>query len=214
MLRTLLLGMIAIVSVQSLVFPFPFALADETPTAPFYRDLSLRVRPEGAFQIPLPGNTLLEFNYHFAMGSPIYKNAIIQDMQLTHSANFFRMFWDRLSFQDGSYLQFGNEKVPLTCMFIVGQDNRFMGPKNPLMPDTILKVYLVANDYSCTGPINPGWPSNGAKKETWDTYLYFEVRDPTIMLPTEVKVRYRWNEFQAILTDAGGVKLDAAGGVK
>ena len=62
-----------------------------------------------------------------------------------------------------------------------------------------MRVYLVANDYSCTGPINPGWPDNGGKEETWDTYVYFEIRDPTIMLPVEAHLRYRWNEYKSVL---------------
>ncbi len=97
----------------------------------------------------------------------------------------------------------GERKLPLTCVFIHGQDHRFSGKDDPLFPDLLLKVYLVANDFSCTGPLNPGWPSNGGKMETWHTYLYYEVRDPTIMLPVEIKLRDFWNEYSAILFEKG-----------
>ena len=85
----------------------------------------------------------------------------------------------------------------------MGHDNRFTGKTGPLIPDFVIEVYLVANDYTCTGPINPQWPVSSPKKETWDTYVYYEIRDPTIMLPTEIKVNYRWEEYKALPIDRG-----------
>jgi hypothetical protein len=112
---------------------------------------------------------------------------------------FYRTFYDRIFLKDGSKINVGDDFLPLTCIFIKGQDNRYSGNTSPLFPKIVLKVYLVANDFSCIGPINPGYPDNGGKEETWDTYLNFEIRDPTIMLPVESLFRYRWNEFKAIL---------------
>ena len=118
---------------------------------------------------------------------------------------FFRSFWDRILFTDDSFININGEKLPLTCIFIIGQDNRFTDPKmnSPLLPEFILKVYLVANDYSCQGPMKPGWPATGGRQENWNSYIYYEVRDPTIMLPVDAKLRYRWNDYNVVLIDRG-----------
>ena len=110
---------------------------------------------------------------------------------------WIRNFWDKVFVTDDSNLVLNGETIPITCIFINGQDNRFSGKDTPLIPDFFMQVYLVANDYTCTGPINPNWPLASGKKETWDTYVYYEIRDPTIMLPTEIKIRYRWEEYKA-----------------
>ena len=169
-----------------------------------YRDMTLRVRPSGAFKVPMPGNGDLAFNYEFKFGAPKLSEPIVSDLYMgPETDRYIRNFWDKIFLEDGSYLLLDGQKVPLTCIFIRGQDNRFSQKDTPLIPDFVLRVYLVANDFTCTGPINPGWPENGGKKETWDTFFYFEIRDPTIMLPTEARVRYRWNEFPAILSNPG-----------
>ena len=171
----------------------------------FYRNFTLKVRPSGNFKIPMPSNGDLRFSYEFKFANPLFEKPIVYDFSLDENkTTFYRHFWDKIFFQDGSYINVGGEQVPLTCVFLSGQDNRLSGKDTPLIPDFFMKVYLVANDYTCTGPLNPGWPNNGGKKETWDTYIYYEIRDPTIMLPTEIKVRYRWVEFPAILMDQGG----------
>jgi hypothetical protein len=170
----------------------------------FYRDLAFRIRQKGSFKIPMPSNGDLSFSYEMAFANPRWDKPIMNDFFLdSDKKKFYRHFWDKIFLQDGAFLSVGGEKVPLTCVFLSGQDNRF-SKDTPLIPDFVLKVYLVANDFTCTGPINPGWPSNGGKKETWDTYVYYEIRDPTIMLPTEAKIRYRWVEFPAIVIDQGG----------
>ncbi len=114
-------------------------------------------------------------------------------------APFYRIFFDRIFLKDGSTLHVGGQDLPLTCVFVSGQDNRFSGDHNPLFPQFILKVHFVANDFSCVGPINPGWPGSGGKKEAWDTYVHYSIKDPTIMLPVDAGLRYRWNEFEALL---------------
>lgn len=168
-----------------------------------YRQMTFRVRQKGNFKVPMPSNGDLIFNYEFKPSTPLWELPETVDFSLdANKKKFYRHFWDKIFFEDGSHLVVGGEKVPLTCIFLSGQDNRF-SKDTPLIPDFILKVYLVANDFTCTGPINPGWPSNGGKKEMWDTYVYYEIRDPTIMLPTEVKIRYRWVEFPAVVVDEG-----------
>lgn len=169
----------------------------------FYLNLSKRVRTEGRFEVPVPGAVRQGFGYSLKMGDAIFPQPIISDFHLNDGSLFFRSFWEKIALQDDSYLEISGERIPLTCIFVSGQDNRFSGNSSVLFPEFVLKIYLVANDYTCTGPINPGWPSNGAPRETWDTYLYYEVKDPTIMLPVEVKLRYRRNEMPAVLIDSG-----------
>lgn len=172
--------------------------------AAYYRDLTLKIRPVGKFYVPIPNKDESTFSYQIKFGKPHFKEPIYSVFHLNEKEHpFFRFFGDKIFLEDGSTLFLGDKKVPLTCVFVDGQDNRFSKKELPLIPDIILKVYLVANDFTCTGPLNPGWPMNGSKKETWDTYLYYEVRDPTIMLPTEIKIRYRGNEFLGVLVDEG-----------
>jgi hypothetical protein len=180
------------------------ASADVQPGTPEaeYRALTLKIRPKGRFKVPMVG-TSPEFNYAMNFGAPLFEKPIVNDFVLSDPKYFFRNFYDKVFLEDGSYLKVNGEEIPLTCVFVKGQDNRYSGKSGPQFPEILLKIYLVANDFTCTGPINPGWPENGGKKETWDTYLYYEVRDPTIMLPTEITLRYRWNESHAILVEDG-----------
>lgn len=171
----------------------------------FYRDFTQKVRQTGEFQIPLPGAST-DLNYSFELAQPVYPMPLITDLHMASGNKyFFRSFWDRILLKDDSFLNINGEKLPLTCIFIIGQDNRFTDPKmnSPLLPEFILKVYLVANDFSCQGPIKPGWPATGGRKENWGNYIYFEVRDPTIMLPVEAQLRYRWNDYNVVLVDRG-----------
>lgn len=176
------------------------SFADLTPAEfKIYRDLTLNIRTEATFKVPMVGSEQL-FDYKLEFGTPIYPKPMIADTNLTKDPKkFYRMFWDRIFVKDGSRILLNGQEIPLTCIFVSGQDNRFSGLNDPRFPQFIMKVYLVANDYTCTGPINPGFPENGGKEQAWDTYIYYEIRDPTIMLPVEAKIRYRWNEFNAVL---------------
>ncbi len=184
--------------------------AQEPPTnatPEFYRSLTLKVRKNAHFRVPMPSNGDLKFQYGLTWGAGILKLPLVRDFTFEPgSSQFFRNFWDKVSLEDGSFLEVGGEQVPLTCIYLEGRDNRF-SKTSPLIPDFLLKIYLVANDFTCTGPINPGWPANGGKRETWDTYVYFEVRDPTVMLPIEAKIRYRWSEFSALVIDEDGYRV-------
>lgn len=162
----------------------------------YYRNLTLQIRTEAVFKVPMIGMEQ-KFDYKLEIGAPIYAEPIVSEIKIEDSV--YRNFWDRIFLKDGSHVVVNGEELPLTCIFVSGQDNRFNGKRDPRFPEFIMKIYLVANDYTCTGPLNPGWPANGGKKEMWDTFVHYEVRDPTIMLPVEAKIRYRWNEFQAIL---------------
>lgn len=177
-----------------------------TPNVQFYRDLTLKIRSSGEFLIPFPGaNSSIKYSIDF--GQPVYDVPMMYDLHPNHKEPYFyRSFWDRILFKDGSFLEVNGEKLPLTCIFISGQDNRFSDKAlySPLLPEFVLKVYLVANDFSCQGPITPGWPETGGKEQHWDTYLYYEIKDPTIMLPMDAKLRYRWNEYNIVLVDHGG----------
>lgn len=181
-----------------------FAYAEGDPEA--YRKLVLAVRPKGTFQIPLSsGKEGALISYAFKLGEPRFEKPLFSPFFLNGETDrYYVDFWDKIALEDGSQLSVNGDLIPLTCLYVKGHDNRFSKKDSPLIPDFTLSVYLVANDYTCTGPINPGWPSNGLKQETWDTYVYYEIKDPTIMLPTEVKVRYRWEERPLILVDKGG----------
>ena len=204
-MKNLILGLALI---SSSYFSSALAGSITPPDASFYREFTKKIRAMGDFKVPVPGNTDFSFHYELAESQPLlptFKDPLVSDLAAVPpvATGIYRNFWDKMLLKDGSYIQLGTEKIPLTCIFISGQDNRFLTGKGPLFPDFFLKVYLVANDYACTGPINPGWPGNGGKKELWDTYIYFEVRDPTIMLPTEIHLRYRWAEYPAFLMDNG-----------
>lgn len=179
----------------------------QTPKEPFYRNLTLNIRTQGDFSIPFPG-IQSSISYSVLFGQPVYDKPMISDIPWSSGSGskyFYRSFWDRILFKDGSYLLINGEKLPLTCIFVSGQDNRFSEKDrySPVLPEFVLKVYMVANDFSCQGPLKPGWPATGGREENWDTYLYFEIKDPTIMLPVDVKLRYRWNEYDAVLVDKG-----------
>ncbi len=169
-----------------------------------YRNLVLQVRDKAEFEIPIPLNPV-RFTYQFDWNSPLWPKPLMNDFHWDPSKpkEFSRSFFDKIFVKDGSFLQIGSEKLPVTCVFIDGQDNRFSGITTPTLPEFVLKVYVVTNDFACAGPINQGFPTTGGKPELWDTYVYFIVRDPTIMLPMDVKLRYRWNEYQAVLIDSG-----------
>jgi len=170
-----------------------------TPDETVYRQLALNVRKEANFKVPLPNGQNLMFSYAMQIGKAMWLDPISYTFPLDfENKKFYRHFWDKIFLEDGSAIKIGNENVPLTCLYLEGQDNR-SSKDTPLTPDFVLKIYLVANDFPCTGPVNPGWPANGGKKEIWDTYIYYEIRDPTIMLPMEIKIRHRWVEFSATL---------------
>ncbi len=177
----------------------------DLPGPEYYRGLTLKIRPSGQFKVPLPDGSSKPIKYKLEFGTPAYQAPIIGDYpwDIDNPKLIWRSFWDRVFLKDGSSIEVGGELIPLTCVFVAGQDNRASGNKNPLIPKIIMKVFLIAKDYSCQGPIRPGWPSSGGRKENWDTYLHFEVRDPTIMLPQDAMVRYLWNEFPAVLIDSG-----------
>ena len=165
----------------------------------YYRQLTMSLRTQAQFKVPQLNQDQF-YDYSVELGDPIYTEPMISDLPLMDQPDkFFRNFWDRIFLKDGSKVLINGEEIPLTCIYVSGQDNRYAGNIDPRLPEFIMRVYLVANDYSCVGPINPGWPGNGGKKEMWDTYVYYEIKDPTIMLPVEAKVRYRWNEYRSIL---------------
>lgn len=177
--------------------------AEATPTEKkFYRDLILRIRTEAGFKVPMPANGDMHFDYKMEFDQPMWNEPMTNDLSIGSTQGkkkFFRNFWDKIFLKEGSFITVGGEQIPLTCVYVAGQDNRFSGKVSPLFPELILQITFVANDWTCQGPISPGWPSNGGKKEAWETYIHYEVKDPTIMLPTEASLRYRWSEFEAVL---------------
>ena len=176
----------------------------KAPGPAFYREFTMRIQNKGTFRVFMPDGRHSDINYEFEFGEPVYPEVMMGDYLVeTGKSYFYRNFYDRILVKDGSFIEIGGEKLPLTCVVVAAQDNRFSGPKSPVIPDYIFKIHLVANDFACQGPVRPGWPNSGGRKENWDTFLHFEVKDPTIMLPTDTEVRYRWNEYNAIWIDAG-----------
>ncbi len=118
----------------------------------------------------------------------------------------FIEFFDRIALTPDSVIKIGELTLPLTCIWVHGQDNREVDDQNPLIPKQVYRYILVANDFSCTGPINPGWPENGLKKEMWDTYIEILIKDLTIYRPAEATLRYRWNETKMITKEIGSTQ--------
>jgi hypothetical protein len=174
--------------------------APKPPGPEYYRELTKRIRTSGEFSVPFPSADQ-HFDYKFELGEPAYKEVKVGDyaVDLERRGRFLRSFWDRISLKDGSRVILNGKEIPLTCIFVQGQDNRWAFEPNPLFPELVIKVTLVANDFQCVGPLNPNWPMNGDRKLNWDTAVQFTVKDPTIMLPVDASIRYRWNEYEAVL---------------
>ena len=133
------------------------------PSAQYYRDLTLQIRKTGQFALSFPG-TQSTIEYYLEYGQPVYKEPMLFDSLLNGDKKYFRrLFWDRILVKDGSFVTVNGEKIPLTCVVVSGQDNRFEDKNNisPLLPEFVLKIFFVANDFSCQGPLKPGWPETG-----------------------------------------------------
>lgn len=163
----------------------------------YYRDLTMNIRTDATFKAVMIGFEQ-QFSYHFELAQPIYPMPIVSEARLgLDQKKFYHAFWDRISLNDHSYINIGDQQVPLTCIFVQGQDNRFAGKENPKLPGILLKIYLVANDPLCIGPLNPNYPDDGGIREAWDTYFYYEIADLANMTPKAIKIRNHWNEFFA-----------------
>lgn len=178
----------------------PLAVADDQHEAElrtFYRELALKIRNDSTFSIPMP-DADREVHISFNWGEP--KNTEPQVFPSVQSdGTTERYFFDPIFTKDGSYMMIGERKVPITCLHIFGRDSRELVNPNPTFPKLLLFVRIVANDFSCVGPKKPGWPETGGREETWDTFIYYKIPDPTIMLPVDAVLRWRWNEYNAIL---------------
>jgi len=159
-----------------------------------YRDLILRVRTEGEFRIPMPANGDLLFKYKMELDEPKWKEPVVADYPGLNVVEF----WDKIFLKEGSHIVLNGEEIPLTCIHVKGRDLG-KSPGGPTIPRYIITFFFVAKDWTCTGPLNPDYPRYSPRKEAWDTYLHYDVRDETIMLPSDAGLRYRWNEFEAVL---------------
>jgi hypothetical protein len=207
--KRILFAVFAAIAASAIIAPASPApaFAESNADREEYRNLTLATLPDGAFRIPMPEGPAMNFTYHLEFGEP-YRHPpfngepyVMEFPDLTGDrTKFWRGFFDKVFLKDGSYIQFNDEKVPLTCIFVDGQDNRNADPGgNFPRRQFIMKIYLVANDYQCMGPKRNDYRGGGRlRDEAWETYVYYEVHDPTIMLPMEAHLRIRWNELAAV----------------
>jgi len=172
------------------------------PTAEFYRRLLLNMRREGNFQLHLPGQKVASVSYRLQWNVS----------RLTHSAPKFygspdaqvRNWSDHVWTAEGSTLTVENAErpLPIDCVFVQGQDNLGAYRRPAVIPRFVLKLFFVANDPECRGPINNDPTLYSVTPFLWDTFLQYEVRDTTVFLPLEPKLRYFRNEA-ALIWDNG-----------
>lgn len=161
----------------------------------FYRDLTRHLSSVGTFSITMAG-TQQKIHFEYSLAKPIYAEPIVVDARIgLNPQYFFRSFWDRIFLSEGSYLELDGKRMPLTCVFINGQDNRYADITDPRIPQILMRVYLVAKDKTCVGPLNPNYPHDGTVEENWDSYLYYELKHPETLFPTGSRVRTNWNDF-------------------
>lgn len=170
----------------------PHKKPNENDLKKHYRSLIMRVRTEGEFKVAMPDRGDLVFKYKMQLDEPKYAETIV-----TPIWGYYE-FWDKIFLKEGSYIELGGEQIPLTCIHVAGRDLG-LDKNKPEIPQYMIRFFFVANDWTCTGPINPNYPKFSTRKDAWDTYLHYDVKDETIMLPTEPGLRYRWNEYEAVL---------------
>lgn len=202
------IGCLKNIFILNVILIFNFALgSDKFPIEikSEYRNLLASLKSQGTLKIVTPGLNddpiiyfELKIDKETTLGNSRYVDIYLDPGQ---QDQYIRKFYERIFLTDESFIKVNNETIPLTCIFVEGQDNRNLQIDSPLFPKIIFDVYLVANDYSCTGPINPSWPEQGGKEETWDTFLRYVIKDPTIMQPTDTYLRLRWNEYRTILVN-------------
>ncbi|WP_413290484.1 hypothetical protein [Bdellovibrio sp. HCB337] len=172
--------------------------ANAEPTAAdrkFYRDLTHKLSRVGTFSVTMAG-THQKIHFEYDLAKPIYAEPIIADARVgLDPRHFYRNFWDRIFLTEGSYLDINGRREPLTCIFINGQDNRYAGLSDPRIPTILMRIYLVARDKTCTGPLNPNYPQDGTVAENWDTYMYYELKHPETLFPTGSRIRTNWNDI-------------------
>jgi hypothetical protein len=193
MIRILTLLTACLVSAPALAKPTISHTKPKAESAQFYRDLILRVRTEGEFRIPMADRGDQFFRYKMEIDTPKWTLPVVSEDTLVGVIDF----WDKIMLKDGSFIVLNGEEIPLTCIHVKGRDLGKSGI--PTVPRFIITFFFVANDWTCTGPMNPDYPKFSPRKDAWDTYLHYDVRDETIMLPSEVGLRYHWNEFDAQL---------------
>lgn len=179
-----------------LAFLSSFAKAEPTAAdRKFYRELTQKLSRVGTFSVTLVG-THQKIHFEYELGKPIYPEPIVVDAHTGLDRRYlYRDFWDRIFLTENSYLDIDGHREPLTCIFINGQDNRYAGLSDPRIPGILMRVYLVARDKTCTGPLNPNYPHDGTIPENWDTYLYYELKHPETLFPTGSRIRTNWNNI-------------------
>ncbi|MBS1984086.1 MAG: hypothetical protein JST16_07925 [Bdellovibrionales bacterium] len=86
-------------------------------------------------------------------------------------------FYDRILFGAGSKLTANGRVLPLTCLWVHGSHHSH-APQNQRI--LLRRLYLVASDTTCTGPVKPGLPPEGNPELNWDSYIYFEQATPAL----------------------------------
>lgn len=202
--------LINLVVLGGLCIPAQAIVIQQSPA--FYRNQVLALPACMSFEAPTPLGSA-KISYKFTWGDPAIAQPFVGVLPVLGSDvnGKYIEFYDRIYLAPDSVLNVNGKKIPLTCAWVHGQDNSEIDNNDPLVPKQLLRILLVANDFSCTGPVNPGWPGNGQRKETWDTYLDLMIKDLTIYRPADARLRYRWSESKMIVNGVGPKQSSSSG---
>lgn len=176
-------------------------IPSRTPEREFYRRLFLNIPREGNFSLELPGfGKSTEIQYKFDWNSPLLD---LTKLDLKGSEKSMHRIWeDRvMTVRNASWLTIeglSQGKLPITCVYVFGQDTLNPKGKPNDFPRFILKVQLVINDNDCKGPVETKPDVYVTNTDLWETALTFQLRGDgatNLMYPIEPKLRYLRNEF-------------------
>jgi len=174
-----------------------------------YREIAMRLRPEGKFRFPIPGAGtgagapkvsyritgwthafgkaphVIEMSADPLRGLEGLSPEVDRALGPARPGAVYRHFYDRIGVAEGSTITgvgTDAEPVPIDCVYVHGSDYRYSGHTYPEVPPMRLRVYLIANDPACRGPkwIALDPPYKTYRSKSW---LFFEVEDTATMQP-------------------------------
>ncbi|MGZ3809781.1 MAG: hypothetical protein ACXVCE_16985, partial [Bacteriovorax sp.] len=115
------------------------------------------------------GTSQIQVNWFF---NSFYKNST------THAGPpGVTEFYNRISVTSDSSIEIekAHLKLPLTCIWIHGVDNRkFQSIPESLRKIIFTEIYFVSGDAKCKGPVNVNYPYEGDSKKNWDNFIKIE----------------------------------------